>query len=796
MNRTKQLAVSTALVSSLVVPDMAAMAQSIALEEIVVTARKREESLMQAPLAITAMSADTLEAMNLTTMEEVATFAPGFHYVTQTGGGSGRADRSASSLVFRGLFLGTSNAGQTAGGLVFIDGSPVIGGQPPALVDMERVEVLKGPQSAYFGRSVLAGAINYVTRDPSADEFKGRVTASYANYDTVLFQGSLEGPITDSLAVRLSASHDSKGGQYTNAADAGQKLGKRETNSIALQATFAPSDNLSVKGFFNYLEHNDGPPAQAALKGSQGDFNCNAPIRIFGYFCGQIPDVDDLEPSIISGNYELGDEAFPILVGNSTNQPVIYDPSFLDHPGLRRVAVNTHLRVDYETDTGYSFSSLTAYHYDKDMSIIDLNFRDFRNVPNSPPFSFFPGAPAFNRWQLAVQGKFQDYSQEFRVSSPQDQSLRWSLGGNYLKTKSPGGSVYGLSVIGPGFFSAITALESETPSVFGGIQYDITDDLTLSVDARYQWDKLSQTPVIGSDGQPTGAATLEETFTSFSPRVSLDYKYADDSTIYLLFSRGFRPGGFNALLASSTPEVIAQFAQFNAGLAFDEERLDNYELGVKSTWLDGRAQTRLAIYYDPYRNGQNGITIPFTNPDGSLNLATVTVNTGRADLKGFEFEADLAVTDGLTMSGTLGYADTEVKEFFCGDGINVNDSPDCNGNTLPSASKWTWTLSADYSASLTGDYDWYTRVDYSHLGKYFVDYSNAAWGGPQDIVNARIGVRTDEMSLEGFVTNLFDESAPPSAVIGNDLVTFASSNEIRYTLARKRQWGVRATFNF
>ena len=773
-------------------------ADGLALDEIVVTARKREESLMTIPMSITAMSAETLEKMNLTTMDEIATFTPGFHFVDQVGGGSGRADRSASSLVFRGLFLGTQAQGQTAGGLLFIDGAPVIGAQPPTLIDFQRVEVLKGPQSAYFGRSVLAGAINYVSRDPDSENFRGRVSTSAGSRETLLAQVSVEGPLTDTLAVRLSASFDSKGGHYENAAQPGEKFGDRDSKSIALQLKYTPQENITAKIYANFIEHDDGPPAQASLKGSQGDFNCNAGIRIFGYFCGALPGSDDLNPNIISGNYDLAPfGARGILIDNSALLPVAFDPGFLDHPGLRRVAINTHARVDVELDSGATVTSVTAYHQDKDMSIIDLNFRDFRNTPNIP-FAFL-GGPALNRWQLAVQGKLQDLSQELRITSSQDSALRWTLGGNYLFTKSPGGSVYGLSVLGPGFFSARTESRSRTPAVFGGIQYDLSDALTLSVDARYQWDELDQQVKITAQGSPPtgiGAQPLSETFTSFSPRVSLDYNYADGSTVYILFSRGYRPGGFNAVLQGAPATVQTQFAQFNASLAFDEEKLDNYEIGFKNTWAEGRLQTRLSAYYDPYRNGQNQITIPFTNPDGSLNLASVFVNTGQIDLQGFEFEFDAVPFENFTLSGSLGMADSEVKEFFCGDGNSVFGSPDCDGNVLPSASKWTWSVSADYSHALAGDYDWFTRLDYSHKGKYFVDYSNAAFASPSDIVNVRLGIRSNYLSLEGYITNLLGEDDPPSAVIGNDLVTFAASNEIRYTLARKRTVGVRATYNF
>jgi len=772
-------------------------AQEPALEEIVVTARKVEENLMEAPLAISAMSAATLEKMNLTEMGEIASFTPGFHYVKQVGGGSGRNDRSASSLVFRGLYLGTLNREQQAGGLVFLDGSPLLGGQAPAMVDMERVEVLKGPQSAYFGRSVLSGAINYVSRNLNDEEFQGRLTASAASFDSSLVQVALEGPIMDGLAVRVSASRDEKGGQYKNFANPDVELGGELTESFVVQAQFRPNERLSAKAFFQYMEHDDGPPAQAALKGSTGDFNCDLGGRMHGYYCGELPDTGDLPASHISGHYTLDEQARAVLV-DAVDQATIFDPSFRPKPGLGREAENASLRIDYDTESGYVFSALTAYHTDKDMTIIDLNFRDRRNVPN--PLSFvIPGAPPFNRWQLAVQSRFRDWSQELRVSSPQDRRLRWTLGGSYLDSYSPGGSVYGLSVFGSLFAAGITKAETTTPAIFGGLQYDINEKLTLSVDARYQRDELLRQLLINSTGnppEPPGGEPLEAEFTSFAPRVSLDYQYAEGSMVYVLFSRGYRPGGFNAILQGSPQVVLDQFAQFGASVAYEEERLDNFEAGLKSTWLGGRLQTRLAVYFDPYRNGQNQITIPFTNPDGTLNLASVFVNTGEADLQGFEFEFDAAPTENLTLSGSLGLADSEVKNFVCGDGVNVRGDNNCDGSRLPSASKWTWTLSADYEDALTDNYNWFARVDYAHLGKYFVDYTNEAWVAPQDIFNLRLGLRSDALTVEAFGTNLFEEDSPPSAVIGNDLITVARSNEIRYSLARKRTFGVRAVYNF
>lgn len=786
-HRVGLLGLCAALTAGLLLPEPRVLAQG--LEEIVVTARKREEGLMDVPLAITAMSADTIAKMGITSMNDIAAFTPGFHFVDQVGGGSGRSDRSSSSLVFRGLFLGTANQGQTAGGLLFIDGAAVVGGQPPAFIDMERVEVLKGPQSAYFGRSVLAGAINYVPRDPNTEEWGGNVDVGFGRFDSSLVQASIEGPLFDTLAARFSISREEDGGHYENAAQPGETFGDELTTSAVLQLHWTPTDRLSVKGFFNVLEHDDGPPAQMALKDSQGDFNCNLGGR-GGYFCGAIPDSDEISPAIISGWYDLAG-SLPIINGvPATN--TTFGTSFQQDAGLRRIAFNSSIRAEYSFANGMDFTSLTAYHRDRDMTIIDLNFRDVRNMP--PNFAVVPPVIPGN-WNLVVQSDFYDYSQEFRLASDADQRLRWSAGFNYLFSRTPGNTVFGRFPFGA-LSGGLTESESKTPSVFGGIQYDITDRVTVSVDGRFQRDDIRRRLAVDSAGNTTTEPWLDASYNSFSPRISLDWRYQDDSLLYFLYSSGTRPGGFNIILQGASQNIINQFSQFGATIAYDEEQLDNFEIGWKSTWLDGRVQTRLAVYVDPYTEGQNQITIPFTDDNGDLDLASVVVNTGEADLQGFEFEFDAAATDNLTISGTLGYADSELTSFFCGDGLNVYGSPDCNGNQLPSASKWTGTLSAEYLANLTSNYDWFVRGDYAHLGEYFVDYSNVASVPEQDIVNVRAGIRGEKLRVEVFVNNLLEEAAPPSAVIGNDLLTFAASNEIRYGLAKKRTWGVRLGYDF
>ena len=808
-------------------------AQSPMLEEIVVTARKREESLMEVPLAITAFSASDVEAMNIKVLNDIMVMTPSFHFVNAQGG-SGRNDRSANALVFRGLFL-ANNVGTGAGGQLFIDGSPVIGAQPPPSADVERIEVLKGPQSAYFGRSTFVGAINFVTKDPSMDQFKGRVSAEYSSWGS--HDGSLtfEGPlIEDKLAGRVTGRHFRRGGPYTNAADTNQKLGEQSTGSITGSLLATPNDALKIKLWGNWFEDNDGPPSQAVLLeenfnsfvntdksctpiGSTPRPRAGAPnTRVgFGYFCGKLPSIGDLPKSIISGDWSLNHPNTLAALYNPQPQWVIFDPQFLTHGGLKRHGKQATLSVEYDVND-FTVEAQTAVHFDKTQNLIDLNYRDGRDRPN-PLFVLSPTTRVpWRQFLLMSQAKTRDWSQELRITSPQDQAFRYTFGGNYLDVHSPGGTVYGVSTIGPLFTAAITQQDVATPAVFGAAYYDITDELTISAEARYQWDKITTTPRVGTNGlRVTGPAAnpLSDTFKSFSPRVSLDYKFDEGSTVYALFSRGYRPGGFNAGLATATPELLTALRAVvpNAAVPYLQEKVDNYEAGVKATLWDGRARATFTVYRDTWSNGQVQNNVPVTLPPAVPggppigNLIGLIVNNGKAILKGIEAEGQLAVSDNFRLTGSFGLNDTEIKSF----GLGLGNCGDCNfiygsfagsiGNSLPTSPKYAWSVSADYSDRLVGDYDWFARVDYNHQGRTFVDFTNVAWTSPWDNVNVKLGVRNENLSIEAFVNNLTQNDHSPSGIFGVDVFTFLvppQKNAIRLAPPAPRAVGIRAIYNF
>jgi iron complex outermembrane receptor protein len=481
---------------------------------------------------------------------------------------------------------------------------------------------------------------------------------------------------------------------------------------------------------------------------------------------------------------------------------------------LRREAYQSNIRIDWEFGEGYTFTSLTAFHSNKIQNILDLNYRDGRQFPN--PLSFIAGFP-FGRddlrpdWNTTLlnQSEQEDFSQELRVTSPQDARLRWTAGFNYFDAYSPGGTVYGNLFIGPFFTATIIERDVSTPAVFGAVYYDIRDNLTLGVEARWQRDEIKEHVVVTSQSlpPPPDAEYFSAEFESFAPRVSLNYNYADNSTLYGLFSRGYRPGRFNTALATASDETLEVLAAVCPAcqLEVEEEQLDNYEIGIKSTWLDGRARTTISIYYDEWINGQVANSIPvFVN--GTANLIGVTLNNGAAKLKGLEFEGQWAATDNFTLSGSLGYNDTELTSYVCGDcNLNYGSFGGVEGNELPSAPSITYTLSGQYNNSLnlksmSGNWDWFGRFDFAHQGSRKVDYSNVAETAAYDNLNVRLGIRSEAITIEAFVLNATDNDEFLAGFLGVDLFTFGAGpsqmNEFRVGVPVPRSWGVRGTYRF
>ena len=766
------------------------------VEDIIVTARKVQEPLSRVPLAITAFSSNQIEQRGISSINDIANFTPSFRFQNTTPGSNGRADRSFSTLTFRGLAL-SNDYFTTAGGLLFVDGAPVIGATPPAVFDAERVEVLKGPQSAFFGRSTFSGAINYVSKDPPK-KFEAQVNASAATYGSYSTSASIgDTIIPDLLSVRVSGAYDREAGQYHNEAAPYQRFGNQKTTSAGLQYLITPAEGLRIKGSFSYDHDNDGPPASVALKGS--DFNCNIGGTEGVYYCGKLPKANDLAPGVISGNYLITPGVQTYVLNNQNNYPTLYNTKYIDRGGLKRDLIQTSVRVDYDFAGGYTLSSITAYHRDKVAVLTDLDYRDAQNTPN-PLFGIIPGAPSTFQALAEAQSLSHDFSQELRITSPQDKPLRWVFGGNYFTASSYYANIIAYTQLGPLFITYPPRLHPRTAAVFGAAYWDITSHFTISGELRYQDDRVAQDlDTSGTSFLPT-PQTFKASFKSVQPRVTLTYHFDKNTLLYGLFARGYRPGGFNTDLSKLPTAAVASLTAQGVTQAFGQESLNNYEIGLKSRLFDGRLQFSVDAYYEQYRNGQITQSITYQTSPSTVALGTFTRNAGAINLKGVEAEADWQATRHIQINGTFAYNGNKIKAGYCGDCVFIDGTNSLAGRRLPYTPLVTATLGAEYRTPLTADYDGFLRADDIFRGKLFVDQANRAYIGNKNTLNLRMGIQSKKFSLELYCTNCTNNltSDAGSYASTNFLLvgTGAVGQEIRYQLPAPRIVGLRGGFKF
>ncbi|MEQ9444650.1 MAG: TonB-dependent receptor [Rhodospirillaceae bacterium] len=461
---------------------MPVSAQQIAVEEITVTARKRSETLLEIPLTVSAFTADDIEQAGYTTITDLVEAVPGVTY------GSFEAEGRGDSASFRGIATNTGDP-TLQNSSKFIDGVYVSGSLFTALLsDLERVEVIKGPQSALYGRATFSGAINYITKKPT-DEFEGSINATVAEYDEIQLSGSLSGPVVeDRLAIRVSGGFLTKGSEYTNITN-GAEMGEDDIFSLSTALRFTPTDALTADLNLSYSEADLGeaPRATTALN--------------------------------------MGELAFPLasVIGGNVDQ--------LDDPGIQSDTFRGSLSINYDFD-GYTLTSITGYGKEDTVNQADGNYD-----PNKVPFlSFLCNAGPFvgpncSIFQTVTERELESTFQEFRITSPEDGPISWIAGASYFDE-----DFYTARL--RNFRQAPNIKTSENMSVFGSVTFEATEQFSVSFDGRYQ------TEDIKVENLDTGAIQEGE-FNSFLPRFIVEYTPSDDALIYASAAKGNKPGTFN-----------------------------------------------------------------------------------------------------------------------------------------------------------------------------------------------------------------------------------------------------------
>ncbi|MEE4453989.1 TonB-dependent receptor [Novosphingobium resinovorum] len=762
----------------------APQAESNPAGDIVVTARKTNESITEVPIAITALTADALQARDIKDMSDVAAFTPGLRNQNQS---VGRNDRGYKQYIIRGVVPGSASSSRQSVTL-FVDGAPVPGGNFEGVSDIERIEVVKGPQSAFFGRATFAGAINLVTRPPAYD-WGGKLDASYASFGTYDLKGSIEGPIvSDVLAFRLGGHVYHTDGAYKDVNYPGERLGERDTKSISGTLRFDPTPDLHFKAFGVYWDDDDGLPANARY--NQSTWNCNGGAAAAGslnYTCGKLT---GYPKDTVTWIQDLNPTAFAALQNGSQ----LFGPNFIDHLGLHREAAQARVSMDWDIGT-WNVSALASYDVNKWNFMQTLFGYDTRDIPSI-------GAANLPYAYNLIQGGPRDesYYGEVRLSTPRSKPIRATIGLNYLNqdydviTTSYTGAGYG--VVTPR-----TLNNTETIGLFGSVNWDITDALSVSGEARYQWDKQYQKTFSGTN------PVFQDTFRSFTPRAILQYKVAPDSMVYASFSVGNRPGEFNSAYYSQSQFVRSQIdQQANVSGVVPEDKLYMYEAGYKGWLIDRKLRVMASAYYGQWKNRHIPSTILYyaneaAQASGVLSQIQVTAPAGKVDLAGLEMELLYLPHPDWMVEGTLGYAHTDIRRTYSADALAITGNASPVGTQLPYYPEKTASLGVTWEHAYTDHLSPFVRVDAVYTDRIYESEANAAWI-PQNVkVNLRVGAKVDNIRLEAFATNLFDDRTPSSVarVAYNEYSatgTTRSVNGIIVSLADPRTVGVRASVDF
>ena len=779
-------------------------AQTLALEEIVVTARKREESLQDIPLSITAFTADQIERAGFKTLEDISMQTPGLQFNTDQAGS--RPGRLFANIRIRGIEGSEFTSLQTAS--LFVDGIFALqAAQSMSLMDLERIEVIKGPQSAQFARNSFAGAINYITSTPSLEEWSGKILAEGATYNKFEVQASVEGPILENvLAFRLGARLWEKGSQFT-ASDGGDQ-GAQTTQAISGMLYMKPTEDWSLKLRIFYQEDEDGPEANAYLQGRFNDTCTGTTVEGFDlnfnpvtrsptlFYCGIIPRPGKLGAPTVDSNTSLFPQILAVngnpnfLIDRLTNFSQFVDNGLgktfphLDGFGIQRQMIRISLVSEFEFDNGATITATGSFN-DNDAG----NFRDWDLHPTES-------------WWVTNPQAGDDKSIDLRAQSSGDNRLRWLAGANYYEqeflTSSNGGvfvhacANFGASLFGigercddPGFFPV--AVDGgdfvEAWGIYGSLAFDFTDSVTLDLEMRYQNDKRT-------DGLGSGFSNTEK---QWLPRVSLSYQPTDDVNIYGTWSLGKLPGVVNSNIISCSetvyttpyidpntgqPSTASECDQYRArlGEAFGPvtpgQTLRQFEVGLKATWFDGRLLTNIAAYHIKWQNQPfNAFVTVFRDDDGD---GTPNVNpnffptsdAGSSKSKGFELETAFALSDAWSVNYNLTYNKNEFINFANGTasvvatlgGVGGLESVQLKGHSASRFPEWSWNLSSTYTSTLTNKWDWFARGDFLYNGKAFAGLTNLAIVESWYLVNTRIGVEREDLRIELFVTNLFNET--------------------------------------
>jgi iron complex outermembrane receptor protein len=813
-----------------------------AIEEVVVTARKRAESLQEVPIAITAFTAETIERAGIERPADFISLMPNVTIVDTANVGD-------TQVSIRGI-VSTRDAESTFAYVV--DG--ILSTNPNSfneeLVDVQQIEVLKGPQGALYGRNAVAGAILVTTKEPG-DEFEGKVSAGGGSDGLAKGSLRLSGPLGESASGSLAASYRSFDGIYENVYEnKGSDVDYIEDTTIRGRLIFDSSDRLTwdLRGGYSEVEG--------------GAINFNAVFAIpafaedFGFgptYFADVNDHDFIFSFNVPGENKQETTEFAVKADYATdNGDWTFIASYND--------LDEYLLSDGTSATFYGYELSDACQSDR-ATLNSFTRTDLFGEPFQPFGVLPPGdgndfvgiygpytATACDGYQYQERNQ-QDSSIEVRFTSPQDQPVRWIAGLYASEIDREVVVAYGadtgagflrqpyIDPNGPNPTDLLFSDEFDTSVIaaFGEIGFDIGGSSELSFALRWdQEDRKVRNTVpnvtasglnintLDEDSQPgpinpafasnpSGIPNRSRTFDQLQPKVSWRWSATDAVNVYASWGIGFRSGGFNSLGSSDlledwfntgTPGPLQ--TPVNAQLiiedSYDKEVSSSFELGIKSELLDRRLRLNAAVFSTEVDDNQ--FFEFFAGPFGLLRVVTTIEETS---ISGFEADFNFLATDNFSIFGGIGFLDSEIKE-------NKN-RPLSVGNDVPQAPEETYNLGAQIEFPMGNSMDIYARVDFQHVGDMWFhtlqgERTPTIWDGlfgtggfitqdfsktkrdAYDTVNLRIGIDGERWSATVWGRNITDEEyleeVIPAAEFGGSFIhpaataTYGADISIRF----------------
>ncbi|UVO49715.1 TonB-dependent receptor [Sphingomonas sp. SUN019] len=673
------------------------------LEDIIVTARKRVENLQDVSTSVSALSANELSQRFDSDVRDFANAAPNVLIDdTQQGPGGvasaairgiGVADVEKAIDPTVGIVLDDIYFGTSSGGLI-------------KAIDIDRVEVLRGPQGTLFGRNAIAGVIN-LTRSRPTQELTGKVRATYANYDSLDLEGVVSFGLTDWAAVKFSGARKKTDGYIYNTLQ-NQDGQRSDFTALGVQLLLTPTPGLELSFSFDDQNTDQDPPQLSNVSGPTSLLGA-PPIARSNLFCAVL---NQCSPAF--GVPQQGDR-YQSISNGPLNKNAFFDTN------LFIAKVKYDLTADLELQYIYG-------RYETDEAIT----QDFDATPLT---LFHTDRPA----------RYHQDTHELRLTKGGGGPLSFVAGLYYWDSAYRIDLVSYIGFVVPDTVLALPQTVRQTNKSYAGffdVDYRFTDWFKLTLGGRYTKDKKTQgVRDLGFDFYDD---PVKDSWKKFTPKVALSFEPTDDVLAYGLWSRGYRTGGFTGRPATENA----------ARTPYQPETVDNYEIGVKAELLDRRLRVNGAIFKLDYKDKQEEFSVPAPVGTGQetriLNAATATV-------KGVELDVTALLFDGFTLNGNVGYLDAKYKNFVAdvdSDGIVTDNS----GLKFRRAPKWNWTLSANYEREI-GPGTAYLQGTWHYLGAHEMTFlNNPALRNPgQDLVDASISYKVGKTMLSGFVRNLLKE---------------------------------------